>query len=171
MTAPKALSPAPIALALALTASAAAAHPRPALDRARVESARSTLQFSTRDLAADEARGGHTLQSHVGRTDEELAERLVREPAIRAASSFVDRPAAERVVGAALAANTARVAKWLRCAEGDTRLVLEHASPAPLGRTLSRGAAAVTECSRARVVLERVPPASFYVLTSYPSRA
>jgi hypothetical protein len=65
------------------------------------------------DLGRDEARGGHTLARHVGRTDAELQERLRREPNISAASTYRDRIAAERVVARALAENHARVDQWL----------------------------------------------------------
>ena len=57
------------------------------------------------DLARDEARGGHTLSRHVGRTDEELRERLRRERNISAASTWTDREAAETTVVEALRAD------------------------------------------------------------------
>src|SRR5437660_1123632 len=56
----------------------------------------------TRDLSIDEAKGGHTLARHVGRTDAELRDRLRREQ-ISSASTYTDRAAAEHAVGAALA--------------------------------------------------------------------
>src|SRR5688572_22239367 len=51
-----------------------------------------------RDLTADESRGGHTLARHVGRSDEQLRERLQRERGISAASTYTDRDTAERIV-------------------------------------------------------------------------
>src|SRR5262252_7387451 len=57
----------------------------------------------TRDLAADERAGGHTLTRHVGKSDAELAERLSREHDISAASTYTDALTAANVVGAALA--------------------------------------------------------------------
>lgn len=54
---------------------------------------------ATRDLSLDEAFGGHTLRRHVGRTDEQLRERLKSESNISAASTYTDRATAERVVG------------------------------------------------------------------------
>ncbi len=53
---------------------------------------------TSRDLSIDDARGGHTLKRHVGRTDAQLAERLAREH-VSAASTYPDRATAERVVG------------------------------------------------------------------------
>ena len=64
--------------------------------------AEKTRAAETYDLGHDEELGGHTLQRHVGRTDEQLLERLIREPEISAASTYYDRAAAEKTVGAAL---------------------------------------------------------------------
>ena len=67
-----------------------------------------------RDLARDEARGGHTLARHVGLSDEALRESLRREKRIAAASTFADRPTAEAVVGDTLARSADRVRAWTR---------------------------------------------------------
>src|SRR6266852_1965694 len=56
-----------------------------------------------RDLSQDETAGGHILRKHVGQTDEQLRERLEREPGITGASTYTDRLAAEHAVGAAIA--------------------------------------------------------------------
>ena len=68
---------------------------RPALSRA-AESAREY------DLERDESRGGHTLDKHVGRSDDELRERLAREPNISAASTWTNRKIAEEAVSETL---------------------------------------------------------------------
>src|SRR5256885_17030126 len=70
-------------------------------------------QGSPRDLSQDEAAGGHVLRKHVGRTDDQLRERLDRERNISAASTYTDRPTAERVVGAAIAGSQDRIQHWL----------------------------------------------------------
>ena len=62
-----------------------------------------------RDLNQDEAAGGHILRKHVGRTDEELLERLDRERNISGASTYTDRATAERALGAAIAQNQQRI--------------------------------------------------------------
>ena len=51
---------------------------------------------SAYDLQADERLGGHTLARHVGRTDQELHERLRRDPQISAASTYTDVMTARR---------------------------------------------------------------------------
>src|SRR5208282_4363987 len=44
----------------------------------------------------------HILRKHVGQTDDQLLERLRREPRITGASTYTDRSAAEHAVGAAI---------------------------------------------------------------------
>src|SRR6202049_1415081 len=64
------------------------------------------------DLERDEARGGHTLDKHVGRSDQELRERLDRERNISAASTWTSREVAEETVGRALRAERDKIARW-----------------------------------------------------------
>lgn len=120
-----------------------------------------------RDLSADEARGGHTLRKHVGRTDGQLAERLRRESRVSAASSFTDRETAERVVGAAIAENADRIARWVARGRDRGSLVLDVEQPAPVGRMLRRGERRARDCSGGTVVL-RADGEDWFVLTAYP---
>jgi hypothetical protein len=53
-------------------------------------------------LAAHEAAGGHLLARHVGQTQAQLAQRLVTQPSISAASTFATRAEAEAAVSAVL---------------------------------------------------------------------
>lgn len=124
-----------------------------------------------RDLALDESMGGHTLARHVDKTDAELAERLRREPQISAASTYTDRPTAERTVGAALAAAGGKLSAWERRTGRRPNLVLHYVDRAkrPLGRSLARGQKSSRPAVRALVVLRWSDGSNrFYVLTSYP---
>src|SRR5262245_53569234 len=152
------------AAAAAQTASTAA---RPASPPA----AANTESAPRRDLSVDESMGGHTLARHVGRTDDQLRDRLKREPQISAASTYTDRTAAERAVGASLAAGGAALTAWERRNGRRPNLVLHYRDPAgaALGRSLARGQRTVVACDRALVVLRWNDRAErFYVLTSYP---
>ncbi len=122
------------------------------------------------DLSEDEADGGHTLKRHVGRTDEQLRERLERERNISAASTYTDRETAERVVGTVLQREQPRIHRWLQRAEGHPNLVLDYDgdSAHPIGRTLRRGVEQTQPCAQAVVVLRWQEPGEYYVLTSYP---
>jgi len=119
-----------------------------------------------RDLDADEARGGHTLARHVGKSDQELRDRLRREPDISAASSYTDQDAAERTVGMALRNERAKVAAWEK-ASSHPNLVLRVTMPTVIGRSIRQGSSVARDVKSAVVVLRWVSP-GWYVLTSYP---
>lgn len=121
----------------------------------------------TRDLAADEEKGGHTLKRHVGKTDADLRQRLAQER-ISTASTYTDRGTAEAAVGAALEQNKDRIERWRNKQGGHPNLVLDYSSDKPLGRTLHRGDTESQPCSHAVVVLKFDPPNEDHVLTSYP---
>ncbi|MEO7271020.1 MAG: RNase A-like domain-containing protein [Vicinamibacterales bacterium] len=123
------------------------------------------------DLAADERRGGHTLERHTGKTDAELAERLRRERQISAASTYTDAATASRVVRAALTANRDRVNAWAARSGSRPNLVLVYRDPGPgpIGRSLNRKAKNARNCSSARVVIRwQERDGRWIVLTSYP---
>jgi Bacterial CdiA-CT RNAse A domain len=121
-----------------------------------------------RDLSQDEAAGGHILRKHVGQSDDELRERLYRERRITGASTYTDRPTAERAVGAAIAQSQDRIQRWLERSGGHPNLVLDYDSETPVGRTINRGENQSRPCGHALVVLKYSEPESYYVLTSYP---
>jgi hypothetical protein len=124
-----------------------------------------------RNLAVDEERGGHTLARHVGRTDVELRDRLRHESHISAASSYVDRAAAELMVGLALERERGRLESWERRRGSRPNLVLHVDAPRgpPIGRVLVRGASSAVAATSALVVLRwDLEAGDFFVLTSYP---
>jgi toxin YxiD len=122
----------------------------------------------TRDLSRDEAAGGHILRKHVGRSDEQLRERLESEPRITGASTYTSRLVAESAVGAAIDESRDRIRRWLGRSGGHPNLVLDYDSPTPIGRTINRGESQPHPCSHALVVLKYAEPNDYYVLTSYP---
>ena len=136
--------------------------PRP---RVRVEFPTSSVGY---DLGRDEQRGGHTLARHVGRTDDELRERLARERNISAASTWTDRATAEAAVGQGLEAERNRVDSWIRRGYPRANLALHYNAGRVIGRSLRRGDARTAQCSSAVIVLRANGPESFYVLTTYP---
>jgi hypothetical protein len=137
-------------------------------DRGR-ESTELRRAGSAHDLSVDEAMGGHTLDRHIGKTDEELVERLRREPDISSASTYTDRNTAERVIGAALASDGAALEKW-RARQGQRpNFVLHYNAHQVIGRSVRRGRSRSQPCERALVVLRWDDRRrQFYVLTSYP---
>lgn len=122
------------------------------------------------DLQADEKLGGHTLERHVGRSDEQLAERLRREPQISAASTYSDVTTARRVVALAVTQSKGRIDTWASRQGSRPNLVLNYrASGAAIGRSLFRGERSSRPCFQALVVLRWLGRENrWIVLTSYP---
>jgi hypothetical protein len=119
------------------------------------------------DLEADEQRGGHSIRKHVGRTDDELRERLERERDISASSTWTDLSTAEETVGDALRADRDKIARWQEQGERRRNLALHYDSGRVIGRSISHGSSEVQQCTRAVIVL-KADGAGFLVLTTYP---
>lgn len=135
----------------------------------RSEGSRARANSSDRyDLARDEQRGGHTLDKHVGRTDEQLRERLQRERDISAASTWTDQAAAEETVAAALRANQNKLDRWNERGYPRTNLALHFDAGHTIGRTMRHGENTSEPCSSAVVVLKAQRDGGFIVLTTYP---
>jgi hypothetical protein len=124
---------------------------------------------SPHDLSIDERMGGHTLARHVGRTDDELRERLRREPDISSASTYIDRANAEATVAAALSSAPQSFDAWRRRTGRRPNLVLRFDARHIIGRSLRRGRHETVPCEYALVVVRWDDRRQqFYVLTSYP---
>jgi hypothetical protein len=136
-------------------------------DASRARSRQSAGTGQRYDLSRDEDRGGHTLRKHVGRTDEQLRQRLKRERNISAASTWTDRASAEETVAAALRAERGKIENWQRRGERRPNLALHFDAGHEIGRSLLRGATEVVACTEAVIVL-RADGQAFYVLTTYP---
>ena len=127
-----------------------------------------TLPTAVRDLSADEDQGGHTLSKHVGKSDQDLRQRLARERNISGASTYTDRETAEKVVGTVLNQQREKIQRWLERSGEHPNLVLDYDGEQPIGRTLRRGTSSAQPCSHAIVVLRYAGGGQYYVLTSYP---
>ena len=127
-----------------------------------------SLPAAARDLSQDDQEGGHTLRRHVGKSDDELRQRLAREHGISAASTYTDRDTAERVVGTTLNLQRDRIQRWLERGGEHPNLVLEYAADQPIGRTMRRDSSTSVPCAQAVVVLRYAGGGQYYVLTSYP---
>lgn len=123
------------------------------------------------DLERDESLGGHTLERHTGKSDEDLAARLASERQISAASTYSDVETARRVVAAAIERSRDRLEAWVRRSGPRPNLVLRYTHPEgrTIGRSLRRGQRVARSCTRALVVIRwHQRRRDWYVLTSYP---
>jgi hypothetical protein len=151
------------------TSQSSAASPPLPIANPDTQAARRESSVARHDLSVDEAMGGHTLARHVRKTDEELIERLRREPDISSASTYSDRATAERVIGAALASRGPSFQKWRARQGRRPNFVLHYDADEPIGRSIRRGHRQSVSCERAVVVLRWDDRRQqFYVLTSYP---
>jgi hypothetical protein len=132
-------------------------------DRAKTE-----LGGGRYDLSRDEERGGHTLDKHVGRGDEELRQRLERERNISAASTWTDRAVAEETVGAALRQEQRKIDGWQNRGYPRANLTLHFDAGRVIGRSMRHGDTNSSPCTSAVIVLKADGLESFYVLTTYP---
>jgi hypothetical protein len=121
----------------------------------------------SRDLQADEARGGHTIARHIGKSDDELRARLKAEPDISAASTWSDYPVAARSIQRVLDAKRSDVEKWEKRSGSRPNLVLRMDLGEVVGRSIEQGESRAVEVQDAVVVL-RWDGSGWYVLTSYP---
>ncbi|MHC5546189.1 T7SS effector LXG polymorphic toxin [Bacillus subtilis] len=119
-------------------------------------------------LAAHEAKGGHLIYRHIGKTDEELLKRLQINKKIRASSSFTDRPTAERVANETLTKHKKEIEEWLNSDIGDP-LPLPYRGTEVIGRGVRKGSNEVKDMTNARIVLKKNEDGSF-ILTGYPTR-
>ena len=126
-----------------------------------------TSSANLHNLSADESLGGHTLKRHVGRTDQQLQQRLNHDAHISAASTYSDQATAETVIAGALSRNQEKIARWMERSR-HPNLVLDYDDREPIGRTLHRGERQSQPCSHAIIVLRWDPPNGYHVLTSYP---
>ncbi|NYD43265.1 RNase A-like domain-containing protein [Nocardioides panaciterrulae] len=118
-------------------------------------------------LQQHEDAGGHLLARHVARKDEQLVERLSREPKLRFASTFPDQDTAERVVARVLRSEREKLDAWRSSSE--RVLALEADLGSVTGRTANR-AGELFDVTGVRVVLVRDAgmPEGFRIHTAYP---
>jgi len=111
--------------------------------------------------------GGHTLLKHVGKTEAQLRERLVRESNRQSVSTFTDLSTAEIVISDMFSANRARIMSWSSTSRRILRL--EKRFPHPVGKIINRQSGKLTDARTVTVVLEnkeynKMP---YYILTAY----
>jgi len=120
-------------------------------------------------LEAHEEAGGHLIERHVGRTEQQLLDRLQREN-ISASSSFRDLPAAEHFVSGTISENQDRVDAWLD-GKGGKRLVLDASFDASTGISIRRGESQAQDVYSVKLVLERSDALDigYRIVTGYPT--
>jgi hypothetical protein len=111
---------------------------------------------------------GHAIEKHVGKSDQYLHARLIREK-ISTASTFNDMTEAESAVRSVLIKRGDLVQAWLDT-ERSNKKAFYHRAAKPVGRVLQRTWNAPRTGNQTRVVLIRDDDyaTGFYILTAYP---
>jgi hypothetical protein len=111
--------------------------------------------------------GGHTIRKHVGKTDAQLRERLVREPGLDRASTFTNLRAAEEAISDVMRAQSKQIAAWASGSASTLRL--KGILGKPVGRVLLRSTGKSHDARTVTVVLKRGQhnDMPFYILTAY----
>ena len=110
----------------------------------------------------------HTIAKHVGRTDEQLAARLLAEPYLKRASTFTTLDEAERYTYANLGAHRAEIDAFLT--SQDRSLSFELTFDHPVGRTMVKQLSDPIEATKVLTILRKDPamPNGFRIATSFP---
>jgi hypothetical protein len=123
-------------------------------------------------LAAHELKGGHLIDRHVGKTDEQLFDRLKTNPIITGSSTFKDRATAEKVANTVLneTKNIEKIQKWLSDPNSRPTLLLKYKGDGEIiGRSVSRNSEVVEHITNAKFILKQDNKGSF-ILTGYPAK-
>ena len=121
-------------------------------------------------LAAHELKGGHLIDRHVGKTDEQLLERLKNNPKITGSSTFKDRMIAEKVADTVLRdpKNIEKIQKWISAANSRSNLPLKFKGDGEIiGRSATRNSKVIENVTNAKIILKKDKNDSF-ILTGYP---
>ena len=120
-------------------------------------------------LGRHETPPGHTIERHVGKTIDELAQRLESSPGLRRASTFHDQRSAERLIESALDRRQTDIREWLHGAEHSRRLTITEDLGTTTGTTLLADGSVSTPTS-VRIVLLTDPhaPTGWRILTAFP---
>lgn len=122
--------------------------------------------------------GGHTIRKHVGKTENELLEKVLRGKQSgffkteNAASSFLSMEIAEKAVSRAVRANRSKIRQWAKSNGVDSNkyLVLEFKTGTNVGIVVKYDATSAVSTTRIEVVMrkKRYNNKPYYIATAYP---
>ncbi|HDX9578274.1 TPA: hypothetical protein ROX88_001801 [Bacillus pseudomycoides] len=133
-----------------------------------------TATINVSDKVLDEMEGppknGHTLERHVGKTEEQLKERL-RTDNVSAASTYYDKETATKAVKDTIKQHEKEIEKWLKESK-ENRLVLNTKHNFAVGKTVLKKDMCVKDGLRNTMTVLQKDKGSqlgFKIVTSYPS--
>ena len=115
---------------------------------------------------------GHAIERHVGKTVEELFERLEKSPRLTSSSSFKNTLDAEVLISKVLRDNKNMISIWVKNIAPGTKgtRVLDGSFARQTGISVSRGSTEAKPCYKVRIVLrfEYWHGKPYFILTAYP---
>jgi hypothetical protein len=128
--------------------------------------------FPARWLDEQERLGGHTVTLHIGKSDQQLLDRLNQDRRLREESSFANFAVAEKSVESALQKNRANIEAWAARAKPRQRHAWHFRTDEIVGRGATRpaGPTAIAGRSGVTAVILKSADGSCTLYTAYPSR-
>ncbi|MGE1094790.1 RNase A-like domain-containing protein [Pseudomonas zeae] len=118
-------------------------------------------------LEAHESRGGHAIARHVNRSEAQLRARLMAEPNIPIASTFLNRAEAEAALSNVIRNNKVDIDNFL--AGNASKFVINERVSAPAGVGVLRQSGTLEPLFSIRLVLRRdaTSPLGYFILTGF----
>ncbi|MGF0239373.1 RHS repeat-associated core domain-containing protein [Gordonia sp. IEGM753] len=120
-------------------------------------------------LSAHEARGGHLIEKHIGRTEAQLRQRLRGEPNIPIASTFPNQATAEAAVFNTVKQNKTLIDEFLN--SRTRKLVITQQMTTPIGVGVVRNTGKLESLDFVKLILKKqsTSRSEYFILTGYAS--
>jgi len=119
-------------------------------------------------LSNHEELGGHTVSRHVGKSDQELLDRLKHSDRIGGASTFKSLEAAESIISKVVKLESSKVSAWLKNANKGSTLRLNFYDSEFFGRGVLKGATEAKNLFGVRIILRSVGDGQCFIFTAFP---
>jgi len=130
------------------------------------------FKIAEHESLSGRAPGGHTIERHIGKSPDELRERLVREPRLEESSSFKSLSDAESVISRVLADNKNQITMWVKNVPPGmrARMRLSRRFAHPTGIMVRRANQETVACYSVRVVIDfsTFNGKPYFILTAFP---
>lgn len=133
---------------------------------------RGRFRIAEHESLSGRAPGGHTIERHIGKSPDELRERLIREPRLEESSSFKSLREAEAIISRVLADNKNQIAMWVKNVPPGmrARMRLSRRFAHPTGIMVRRANQETVTCYAVRVVIDfrSFNGKPYFILTAFP---
>ena len=123
-----------------------------------------------RSLNQHDIMGGHTISRHIKKKKEYLKHRLAQEPRANKMSTFWDSRIAKACINYVINEQLEHILTWLASHTSRKRLTLQTLVPVytSVGIALNKGSNKIELLKGIKIVLEKIAPDNFFILTAFP---